>query len=184
MRLFIATDLPADVLAAVAEIHEELEDRVRPVRWVRTESMHLTLKFIGEVSEERAGAIAAGLALVREPAVRVAVSGVGFFPNERAPRVFWAGVVSEGLPPLAAAIEKRMAALGFEPERRAYNPHLTLARARGDGRLDRGLVEAAASMKDRAFGEFTADRFYLYESRLERSGAVYTKMREYPLEGA
>lgn len=154
------------------------------VRWVRDDSLHVTLKFLGAVPESRVEAIDESLASIRRPPFRVEVTGVGFFPNPRFPRVFWAGVVSDGLRELAGVVDRRMAELGFRAERRQIRPHLTLARSRGSSRIDAALVDRARSSRDHEFGRFQCDRFYLYASRLEASGAIHTRLRAYVLGGS
>lgn len=182
MRLFVAIDLPTLVVRSLSEIRGELEPHTSKLRWVRPESIHLTLKFLGEVSPPRLGAIEDSLARIRGAAFKVSISGVGFFPNNRAPRVLWAGVASEALGHLAGEVDAQMIALDVPPQRRKFTPHLTLARSRGDGRMNPDLVQAVERFRNSDFGEFTANRFHLYESRLDPSGAIYKKLGAYPLE--
>ena len=182
LRLFIAVDLPTPMARSVSEVRRELESLDGPLRWVRPALMHLTLKFLGQVKSARVQAIDRSLETVRASAFKVSVSGVGFFPNVRAPRILWAGVVSEDLENLAGEIETRMVETGFPPERRKFTPHLTLARTRGSSPVRRDTVLAAERSRDRSFGEFTVDCFHLYESQLHPAGAIHTKIHEYLLE--
>ena len=179
MRLFIATDLPSSVIESISEVRKDLTTKPEKARWVRPESMHLTLKFLGEVAPDRVSALDGRLETIRRPAFQVSISGVGFFPNERAPRVFWAGVSSQDLERLATEIEQQMAELDFPAERRRFSPHLTLARSRRNVRIEPKLVQEAERFRNREFGMFTTDRFYLYESQLESGGVIHTKLREY-----
>ena len=162
-------------------MRETLSDGDISVRWVRNESMHLTLKFLGEVSEERLGVIGDSLRRIAVPRFGVTIREIGFFPNARSPRVFWAGVGSEALIQLETEVEECMAELGFGPSRRQFSPHLTLARARGCNRIGPKLVESARAFRHQDFGYFETDRFALYRSRLEPSGAVYSRLDEYVL---
>ena len=180
MRLFIGTDIPTAILEAVSAMRNELKPLTDSVRWVRPESLHLTLKFLGEVAEERVDGIDRRLAGIKWDAFKVSVSGVGFFPNRRAPRVLWAGVSSPGLSDLAGQVDRGMVEEGFEGETRAFGPHLTLARSRRDRRMDRGLIETAERFVDHNFGSFEAHRFFFYRSHLKAGGAIYDKMFEYP----
>jgi 2'-5' RNA ligase len=180
MRLFIATDLPHDVVSAVSALRSALGEP-DSVRWGRNESMHLTIRFLGETPGDRIGPIDAALREIRQEPFEVVVCGVGFFPNERAPRVFWAGVRSKGLARLAGEVERRIIRLGFEAERRPFKPHLALARVPRSGRMDPRFVEKARAFRGREFGAFRTDRFFLYRSRLEPCGAVYERLNEYPL---
>jgi 2'-5' RNA ligase len=105
---------------------------------------------------------------------------VGFFPNPHAPRVFWCGIEAPGLEGLARDTDRAAAALGVAPEARAFSPHLTLARIKERPDLQ-PLREAIAAQPPLDFGQFEASRFFLYQSQLRPSGAVYTKLAEFPL---
>ena len=149
---------------------------------------HVTLKFLGEVQQVEA--VRQGLRTVHAPAFQVAFGGVGFFPNARAPRVFWAGVHAPAVPSLVHAIDQALAALDFPPEGKVQ-PHLTLAR-NGSGRPRplRGeqppegfaqLSRIVASGPAPEFGTMTAREFILYESRLSPSGPSYYKLEGFEL---
>src|ERR1700722_2452166 len=100
MRLFVALDLSEEVRVAIAQFCEKLRGDFPSARWVRTEGIHVTLKFIGEVNEDRVAAIESALDAVKSSGpVEMSFRGVGFFPDARRPRVFWAGI--EGSPNLA-----------------------------------------------------------------------------------
>jgi 2'-5' RNA ligase len=180
MRLFVAMDIPEEVRRAVGELVRKLEPVCRGARWVRVGGMHITLKFIGEVGEEKVAAIQKELAGVRsEGAVELRFRNVGFFPNARHPRVFWAGIEASGnLGPLAAEIEQRLERLGIAREKREFKPHLTLARFDSQGGLPK-LREALEGMGPFEFGELRSSEFYLYQSELRRGGAVYTKLARF-----
>ncbi len=182
MRLFVAIDLAPSIVESLSEMRGELEPYAGNLRWVRSESIHLTLKFLGEVPQPRLGAIEDRLGTIRRAAFKVSVSSVGFFPNIGAARVLWVGVSSNAVEQLAADVDEQMIELDFLPERRKFKPHLTLARSRGNGRINPKLVQAADRFRNSDFGEFTVDRFHLYESRLNPSGAVYKKLGDYRLE--
>jgi len=181
MRLFTAIDLPGDVLSNLERLLKRLRPTAR-VKWSPPDNLHITTKFIGEWPGERLGEIEAALsALPRQGPIPVAIRGVGFFPNPHSPRVFWAGIQAPPeLGSLAAATDAALAGLGIEPEKRAFSPHLTLARIKEPVPMQT-LRETIAAMPSLEFGEFVADRFYLYQSRLNPSGSVYTKLSEYPL---
>ena len=180
MRLFVALDLPAPLVANI----EELIDRLRPtakIQWCRPANLHLTTKFIGEWPEARLDELRQALASVRGPGpIATRVHGLGFFPNPKSPRIFWSGVTAEGLAELAAATDRATAALGIESEKRAYSPHLTLARIKE--RIDlQPLRDAIAALPSGEFGSFQAEGFFLYRSQMQRGGSVYTKLSEFPL---
>jgi RNA 2',3'-cyclic 3'-phosphodiesterase len=179
MRLFTAIDLPEEVIHNL----EHLLDKLRPtakINWSPPANLHITTKFIGEWPEARLEELQAALGGVdQRPAITVDIRKLGFFPNARSPRVFWCGVEAPGLEDLAAGIEEAAATLGIPKENRAYSPHLTLARIKE--RIDpKKLNEAISGLPSVEFGRFSVDRFFLYLSKLRRSGSVYTKLREFP----
>src|SRR5262249_23473227 len=114
---------------------------------------------------------------------QVAVRGLGFFPGNRSPRVLWAGLQAPTMEGLSEKIDTRMERFGFEKEKRAFRPHITLARARHT-RLDAALVKAAADFEDDDFGSFSVDRCFLYQSTLKASGSTYTRLKQYVLKPA
>lgn len=185
MRLFVALDIPEEVRRSIAELVEKLRPAVRGARWARVEGTHVTLKFIGEVAPEKLGGIEAALVSVGPPgAIEMRFRKVGFFPNERHPRVFWAGIdAPPALADLAAQVEQRLEPLGIPRETRPFRPHLTLARFNSL----QGLPELQAALGKLApfeFGAARAEEFYLYQSRLKPGGAEYTRLRTFPLAGA
>jgi 2'-5' RNA ligase len=184
VRLFVALDIPESVRAALVECSAELSKTCRGARWVRLEGPHITLKFIGEVLEERADAIRATLAEIRGFApVELHFAGLGFFPNAKRPRVLWAGIqAGPELAQLAAAVEDRVAKLGVEREDREFRPHITLARFESPKGLD-ALRDAIEKLGTPDFGMTTAREFCLYRSVLKRSGAEYTRVASYDFSG-
>jgi 2'-5' RNA ligase len=184
VRLFVALDLPDDVRRSLAEVMETLKPKCREARWVRPESMHLTLKFLGHVvadgDAQKLGAVCAALAAVRSPEpVEMHFRGIGFFPNPRRPRVVWCGVqCSPNLAQIAAEIDRVLEPLGVSRENRDFVPHLTLARIEPPRRAE-SLVRAVEEMQSSDFGALHTTEFYLYESRLKRSGAEYSKLETY-----
>ena len=192
MRLFVALDIEPAIHAQLTRFLATLKARAPEVRWVRPESLHVTLKFVGEVREDKAAQIKKALASVQAPAPTISFRGTGFFPNPKAPRVFWIGVeADEMLPRLAKMVDEVTARLGIEAERQAYTPHLTLARSgsgsprprpgeRAEPKFQR-VQQALETMPAADFGTMTPREFYLYESKLGSGGAKYTKIQGYPL---
>ena len=180
MRLFVALDVPEETRAVLDPLVQRFEKICRGARWVRLEGVHVTLKFLGEVDDALVPEIQNALSAVRhDKPVHVAFRNFGFFPNDRHPRVFWAGIEpSPNLAALAAKVEASLKPLGFPPEKRGFAPHLTLARFKTlDGLSD--LKRALASLPSRDFGETSATQFHLYQSVLKSTGAVYTKLASY-----
>lgn len=183
MRLFVALDIPEEVRTALREYIAPLRRACPNARWTRTEGQHVTLKFLGNVGEERLEMIRSVLAPVRSPeAVTMNFRGVDFFPNARRPRVFWAGVeASENLAALAADVEGALVAVGFPREQRPFRPHLTLARltdARSSASLAGALEKPGETQPE--FGSATASEFVLYQSHLKPTGAEYTRLESFP----
>ena len=181
MRLFIAIELPTDVRLALETLQRDLKPATDSARWVAPGSIHLTLKFLGETPEQKLPEIDGALVGLSWKPFPVTVRGIGFFPGNRSPRVVWAGLEASTMEGLAQQIDIRMERLGFEKEKRAFRPHLTLARAK-ESRIETALVTAAEKYEQHEFGSFVVDRFYLIQSTLEPTAAVYTRLREYLLE--
>jgi len=182
MRLFVALELPAGVRAALGEIEARLRPAARSnVRWTDPNGIHLTLKFIGDVPAGQLEAIRRALGGVRaEKPVEAVFRGVGWFPNARRPRVFWAGVEADaGLAALAAEIERVLEPLGIARESREFHPHLTLARIKSDEGLE-ALRREAERLGTPELGRATYAEFDLMQSTLHPKGAVYTRMERFP----
>ncbi len=181
MRLFTAVDLPDELVSRLAGLVEELRPSAR-IKWSPPENLHITTKFIGEWPEERLGELKSALAgLPSSGPFRVEIRGVGFFPNPHHPRVFWAAVHEPAaLSGLARETEDALAPLGIPKEARPFSPHLTLARIKEPVPLER-LRQKIADLPSTEFGSFDVDRFYLYQSRLNPAGSVYTRLSDYPL---
>ncbi len=177
MRLFVAIDIPDDVRRSVSALAAKLRPACKKARWVRIEGAHVTLKFIGEVSPEQAERIKAALSDVHvPPPVEIRFRGVGFFPNERRPRVLWAGVeAGPDLSALAAAGDTAFEPLGIAREQREFSPHLTMARFSAPENLA-ALRAAMAAAGNLEFGRCTTSEFHLYQSVLKPGGAEYTRL--------
>lgn len=186
MRLFVAVTLPDHVKERLAELVAELRACRADVRWVKSEAMHLTLKFLGNVDARELGDIGAALEQVAGAAqpTRGQLHDIGSFPHLSRPRVLWVGVQTSGnaLAELHAALEGALAGLGFEPERRRFHPHVTLGRVRGTKGL-RALREAVEKRQDFDAGEFPIDAIRLFESELGKGGARHTVLGTYGLGG-
>ncbi len=178
MRLFIAIEIPGDIRAAYAALLKEFRAMAPQVKWVRAENLHVTLKFLGETPPAKLESLQRVLAAVRlaEP-VRLDFRGLGFFPNEKRPRVFWAGMEApSNLKSLAADIDQAAHRLGFPLEERPFTPHLTLARFQPPD-LAPNLQQAIRAQQLQNFGSLTASNFHLIESKLKPTGAEYTTVQ-------
>jgi len=183
VRLFVALDVPDRVREALAELSARLKKTCLSARWMRLESVHITLKFIGEVSLETVEKIRQALgSLPQFPPILLRFAGLGFFPNARRPRVFWAGVeAGPQLATLAGAIEAKLGPLGIPAEKRDFHPHLTLARFEPP-QGTQALVAAVEALGTPEFGSETFHEFHLHQSVLKHSGAEYTRLVTYSLQ--
>jgi RNA 2',3'-cyclic 3'-phosphodiesterase len=188
MRLFVAVEID-DRARRVAETAAlELQDRIGPVlkaRWVPPENMHLTVRFIGHVDDSRAPAVIDALAPPLDmPPFEIALGGCGLFPPRGAPRVIWIGL-TQGLPSLAlmhAAFNHRLRPFGFEPERRPFSAHLTLARLKdAPRRAGRSLAEALDRIAVPAT-RFQVSRATVFQSHLSSKGPRYEPVAFSPLK--
>ena len=194
MRLFVALDIDDGIRARIARFLDGVGGFAPEARWVRPESLHITLKFIGEKSEEDAGKIKQVFQTITADSFNLNIRGYGFFPTASAPRVFWIGIEPEPkLTGLAATVDNELAALNIPKEEHAFNAHLTLARAaggsgsprkqKGDGpnRRFQHLQEKLVALPAPEFGTMTAREFFLYQSLLSPGGSTYTKLAGFAL---
>jgi 2'-5' RNA ligase len=186
MRVFIGLDIPGAIRTGIGEYMQHVRELAPDARWVRTESLHVTLKFIGEAAESRVLEIQETLKQVKAAPFEIEFKNVGFFPNSKSARVFWIGIhASDVLPQLASMIDQNLEQLGIAREEKLYKPHLTLARApsgRAPGRCFQGFQQQRRDVDESLqFGTMTAREFFLYKSELLRGGARYTKLRGFPL---
>jgi 2'-5' RNA ligase len=194
MRLFIALDIDDAIRERIARFMEGVQGFAPDVRWVKAESLHVTLKFIGEQPEPVMEQIKLALGSISATSAEVQFRGYGFFPTIKSARVFWVGMeAGPQLASLAAAVDDKMATLGIPKEERTFSPHLTLARGPGgsgsprwrkeDGpnRTFQRLQEKLAALPAPEFGTMTAREFFLYQSRLSPTGSQYTKLAGFAL---
>jgi RNA 2',3'-cyclic 3'-phosphodiesterase len=181
VRLFLALQIPPAVRKNLAEFLAELRALSSQPRWVRAENLHVTLKFIGEVQPDKLKATRRALSAVHSgQEVALDFRGLGFFPNEKRPRVFWAGIeASTNLVQLASDVDRVLAELGFPPEKRPFSAHLTLARFEPPG-APQNLRAVIRENAKREFGSVAAKEFHLIESKLKPGGAEYTTLETFP----
>jgi len=181
MRAFIAIDLPETIRTALRGKQAALRTALPGAAWTRPEGIHLTLKFLGEIPDAKVREVSESLkTLGRFDAFSVAVRGLGFFPDTRRPRVFWAGVdAPPDLGQLAERVEGAMSKIGFGREDRAFRPHLTLARFRMP-RPQPAAETLLARQGTEELGSFEVSEYFLFESRLLPQGAEYRKVERFP----
>jgi len=181
MRAFIAIDLPENIRTALRQEQAAFRSASPDARWTQPEGIHLTLKFLGEISDRKVSDVSESLkSLGRFESFTVGLKGFGFFPHARRPRVFWVGVEAHaGLGRLAEQVEEAMHRIGFAREERAFHPHLTLARFRVP-QPQPALQELLTRQGEVELGSFDVSEFYLFESKLSPQGAQYRKVERFP----
>jgi 2'-5' RNA ligase len=180
IRTFIAVEISPEVLARAAELSAALRPAGADVKWVETHNLHLTVKFLGDVQDEQlADVIRAvqGAAAKVEP-FELEVHGAGAFPNAGRPRTIWLGARdgSEAMADLAAAIEKALKPLGFSPEHRRFQPHLTIGRVREVRRGLKELSERLWQFADFAAGRTPVEEAIVFSSDLTPRGPIYQRL--------
>jgi 2'-5' RNA ligase len=174
-RLFVAIRPPEPIRDLLIDAMDESPE----FRWQHDEQLHLTLRFIGEVDRPLADDIAAALTRIRAERFSVRIAGTGRF-EQRNSGSLWAGVEPKApVAALASKIERTCVGLGLEPERRAFHPHITLARWKG--RRSREIADFLQRTRGLGSEPFDVSEFILFESRLSRHGAHYEEAASYPL---
>jgi len=185
IRTFIAISVPERVKNNIEELQRQLKRGGGHLKWIRTESIHLTLKFLGDVEESKIDTIADSVhkAVSSQQPFIISVSGTGAFPNIKRPRVLWAGI-DEGkeiLTSLATGIDRACTALGFKPEKRKFSAHLTIGRVKSSKNIQNTLNTMNST--DFEGGSFRAEEIQIIKSELRPEGAKYTPLHTIKLEG-
>jgi len=176
MRTFIAIPLPDECRATLGRIQQKMRVYQAEVRWVAIPSIHLTLKFLGDVDpaivQRLADDLGSSMQMPRRFSLRI--RGLGCFPNQKNPRIVWCGIEGEmeRLSQLQQQVEKACERFGFAPEDRSFRPHLTLGRISGKRNLQ-PLLDCIKMGLDFE-SSFESDHFNIYKSILKPEGAVYT----------
>ena len=181
LRVFLAVELSSDLCRKVAEFQQQLRGNLPEVNWVRPESIHLTLKFLGYVD----AAMVEQLLPAMEPVGRnqaplsLEIQGLGVFPHIRRPRILWIGCTGDvpSLLHLVSRIECALEPLGFPHERKPYHPHLTLARIKqGNSKVGSVLTHSGLLEQPQTLGALRVDRITLFRSDVSSFGAEYTPL--------
>jgi RNA 2',3'-cyclic 3'-phosphodiesterase len=189
MRIFVALDIDEVIRKRIQLFLDGVRGFAPDARWVRSESLHVTLKFIGNKPAVEVDAIREAVARIRADIVDIKFRGYGFFPTPTAARVFWLGVDADSrLTLLAKSVDDITATLGVPAEEHAFSPHLTLARrgggsgtprrqnSDGSNQVFQRLQQRLGALPVPEFGTMTAREFFVYESQLGRGGSRYTKI--------
>jgi 2'-5' RNA ligase len=184
IRAFLAIEMPESLRPGLALVQGELKKSNADVRWVTPGNIHLTLKFFGNVPDDEIEtlALAAREAAQSEEPFQLKATVAGAFPSPRAPRVVWLGLGGDVVPltRLYHKLEKAFSGLGYQPEGRAFNPHLTLGRVKSPLNRDKlaGMLEKLPPLD---WPPFAVKELVLFQSVLSPKGSTYTPLKVIPL---
>jgi 2'-5' RNA ligase len=186
MRLFIALNIPDKIINSVVDFQKQLKKvDNKTVKWVKGSSMHLTLKFLGEVSETDIEKVINSLNTIKFNKATLSIKGLGAFPKLNRARVLWTGIheinesgESENLVKLAGDIDNAMHEIGFEKEKRNFKPHLTLGRVKK--KLPKQVIDIFKEKQNNLdFGSYDYSEIILYQSILKPTGAEYEIVKKF-----
>ena len=181
IRVFLAVELSSGIREHLSSLQQELKKTLPPINWVRPESIHLTLKFLGYVEPSRISQLLLALEPIgtKQHGFSIEVQGMGVFPQVKHPKILWVGVIGKthALQELVLEIESALEPLGFPPEEKPYHPHLTLARIKRDNAIvGSALLKHGVLEREPHLGTLTVDRLTLFQSDLDSTGATYTPL--------
>jgi 2'-5' RNA ligase len=187
LRTFVAVLIPSELKAKIAAVQEDLRRAAPDVKWVKPESFHITMEFLGDTDSRLVDDIREALKRVCaevEP-FDVEFAGVGAFPNARRPRVVWAGVKAgtQELAKLAGKVADALLPLGFQKEDKPFRAHITIGRVKDERKVSM-LTPALENTETGALGRFQAASIALMQSDLRREGPIYSVLAEVPFGGA
>ena len=183
-RLFIALPLPAPAKAELNSLVHALKRSAAGVRWVRPEHVHVTLKFLGDVLEDRIDPIIKALAPISEhSSFWFNLATVGAFPDRESPRVIWTGIEKgcNEVVSLAGVVESSMEGVGFPREQRPYSPHITIGRVKEPGDFSALWQQVSATPFES--NQIDAHEVLLIHSTLTKTGPIYTELESFSLRG-
>lgn len=184
MRIFIAVELPDEIRKNIIELTNALKEVGAEVKWVEEENLHITLKFLGWVDDQKINNLIelTTKAVAEIGSFKAVVEGLGTFPPGKTPRVIWAGVSvgEEKLKKLADSLEQTLANAGYRSEKREFNSHVTIGRIKGKKGVEK-LKEKLGDFKNPKFGEVLIDHVNIMKSTLTPKGPIYEKIKEVKL---
>jgi len=187
MRCFIAIDIPETIRTALGDLQQQLQKKADikkgDAKWVKPDSIHLTLKFLGEIKDEQVADVCNVVKDVagRHESFELSIESVGCFGGKSA-RVLWVGTGegSENLLQLQKDLQQQLALAGWPPEEREFTGHLTLCRVK-DSKAGLKLAQMAENYKELKLGTISADSLCVYQSQLRPPGPIYTVLGNYKL---
>lgn len=185
MRTFIAIEVSEEIRNTLAQIEAHLKYAGADVKWVRPDIVHMTVKFLGEIDEKKAGEVKASLDSVARTTkpFELTLKDIGAFPKIANPRVIWVGLgkgASESTE-LALKVDEALSGIGFQKEERPFSPHLTIGRVRSapnKAKLAEKMASAASSFQLSAVSPHRVSSLILFRSTLTPQGSIYTKIHE------
>jgi 2'-5' RNA ligase len=186
MRLFIGIKLPADAIENVEKFLKPFKKIGTPIRWTKTENIHVTLKFIGEVTPEKYAQIENVLTGTpfNTGTFDLSLAGCGKFGKGGDLNIFWIGIAPCGpLETIYNKLEESLAKIGIKKEDRAFKPHITVGRNKKNFNF-KSLFQLIDENKDRPIAQFPVTHFQLFESRLTPEGPIYNLLKEIPVAEA
>jgi RNA 2',3'-cyclic 3'-phosphodiesterase len=179
IRAFIAIEIDPQLVREISAVVADLKPRIAGIRWASQTNFHLTLKFLGDIEENKITPIAQALELALRPFPRFTINAkdLGVFPDLKRPRVLWIGLEGKKLLELASKVETALDSLGFVPEKKGFKPHLTVGRWRQFDRASRKFLEELEKWQGHEFGESTVAEVIFFQSELKREGSVYHRLR-------
>lgn len=186
MRVFIAIELPYDIIKKIKDLQEGLKKHCKTkVSWSKPENIHFTLKFLGDVKENKIESVKTAMnnACNNINPFMLSAGNIGYFPDLNKPRVIWVGIkaYNDLLDNIYEDMEQGLSKIGFKKESRKFNLHLTLGRIKYYDSAS-GLKTAVERLKDVSIGEFMVKSIALFKSELNPKGAIYTKLYECNLD--
>lgn len=182
IRTFVAVLIAQELKAKIASVQEQLKKLAPDVKWVKPELLHVTLKFLGNVSED---ALEQVFAAVDEAAAGhgpfdLSFAGVGAFPNPRKARVVWVGIDQgkDDIKALVETVDKKLAELGYPKEERAFKAHVTIGRVKDNGKVSEAFVRGIEDIDAGDLGSQRVEAITVMQSDLQREGPVYSPMSE------
>jgi len=179
IRTFIAVKLTPEIISSISQVQEKLKGVGGRVKWVEPSNVHITLKFLGNITHEQLDKVivATREALRPNGPFEVTASGLGTFPGKNNPRVIWIGIAEgkQELARLGKAIDKSLSKAGFPHEKREFSPHLTLGRVKSSEGRER-LTKAIASTDASNLGGMRVEKIAIMRSQLTPAGPIYTAL--------
>lgn len=179
IRAFVGVRIDPDTVEKIWQVVSQLRQRLTGIRWVAPANFHFTLKFLGDVEDEKIESVARALEgrLGLFPRFAINAKGLGVFPDLRRARVLWVGMEGKELGNLTAQVERTLEPLGFAREKRAFRPHLTVGRWRNLNGSPAQLAKEIERWQGHEFGETRVEEVILFQSVLNPQGAVYRPLK-------